>query len=100
MGGVGRVRHEVGVGAPLPIPTFKRSQLGSQRSYEGLAEHGKSSIPKLTGVKVPDAFRRLSKKGCFAEPEGCFPEPEGCFAEPDGCFPEPEGCLKHLPSMF
>ena len=37
-----------------PKRTLKRSQLGTQRSYEGLALHGKSSIPKLTGVKVPN----------------------------------------------
>ena len=49
-----------------PIATFKRSQLGTTRSYEGLAEHGKRYIPKLAGKRVPDAFRRLSKKVIFS----------------------------------
>ena len=47
---------------PPPIATFKRSQLGTTRSYEGLAEHGKRYIPKLAGRRVPNAFGRLLKK--------------------------------------
>ena len=50
--------------------TFKRSQLGTTRSYEGLAEHGKRYIPKLAGRRVPDAFRRLSKKNDFSSLRG------------------------------
>ena len=47
--------------------TFKMSQLGTTRSYEGLAEHGKRYIPKLAGKRVPDAFRRLSKNMIFSK---------------------------------
>ena len=52
---------------PPPIATFKRSQLGTTRSYEGLAEHGKRYIPKLAGKRVPDPFRRLSEKVIFSK---------------------------------
>ena len=47
------------------MSTFERSLLGTTISYEGLAEHGKRYIPKLAGRRVPDAFRRLSKKVIF-----------------------------------
>ena len=50
--------------------TFKRSQLGTTRSYEGLAEHGKRYIPKLAQERVPNAFGRLLKKVDFSSFKG------------------------------